>query len=257
MALVVRRERTVQDEALAIAASSFQHQVRVELLVQEAAEDTRAGQEAGIRELILDVVNFSFEDLGVGAVLWTSATILARYIAWHWSPPPPLGTTPRTCLELGCGSSALLGMAAAAAGGFSVTATDLPQVIKLARRNLRRNEETVGVSGGHVRTRVLHWGEAAEQETFDLIVGADILYLQDMHAALATTIAQAADESTEVLLCYRERHRDAEASFFRMLQDQCELHGEAIDLGEDAFWLAPEDRGKLLDIRLTHLSRSQ
>ena len=72
-------------------------------------------------------------------------------------PPPPPPPAPHV-VELGCGSAALGGLAAAASG-LRATVTDLPEVLRLARKTLRRNGDAFGAAPAAVASVPLAWGD--------------------------------------------------------------------------------------------------
>ena len=114
--------------------------------------------------------------------------MLAAYL-WQQPRPPQAAaatpavvvaaeTAPRKVLELACGSAALPGLALALGGHDEVTFADLPEVLPLARRNVRCNARSWGVDLSHrVRFLRFDWQDAVPPElSADLILGSDIVY---------------------------------------------------------------------------------
>ena len=139
-------------------------------------------------------------DLGTwtGGSIWDSSRALSRYLL-TLSPPGGCWHSTRT-LELGCGC-AVAGLTAAALGS-EVVLTD--RVLHVAEHN--RDSNFTLAERERVTLRELRWGTdvgaaRAELPPFDLILGGDILYDAEHHAALAETIAALSRPGTTVLIC--------------------------------------------------------
>ena len=146
------------------------------------------------------------------ATLWpVGETLAARLLA----EPFAQGTT---VLELGCGAG-LAGLAAASAGSdatavdvtaVDVTATDLePRAVALAAANAAAN-------GLRVAARTLDWRDPPH-EPFDRVIGADLLYQPDLHAALLNTLAATVAAGGEALLA--DPGRSVAAAFLHAAGD--------------------------------------
>lgn len=197
-------------------------------------------------------------------VLWTPADPDAALDACgpqddpYWTTLWPVGTTlagrllaepglsgART-LELGCGAG-LAGLAAAAAGA-EVTASDLePRAVALAAANAAANGLTV-------RTTVLDWHAppvlTAEQR-FDRVIGADLVYQPNLHAALLHTLSATLAEEGEAILA--DPGRSVAADFLHAAADA----GWRVRLEDDAgaeLW-RPRIAGHQL-VRLTRGSQA-
>ena len=134
--------------------------------------------------------------------LWPAAATLAgRALA----DPPAAGTR---VLELGCGS-ALAGLAASAAGAV-VTATDNhPRAVALAAANAR-------VNGVPMTAAPLDWREP-DGPRFPRILGADLLYRVDLHAALLAALEARLEPGGTALLS--DPGRASARDFFRAAGD--------------------------------------
>lgn len=105
-----------------------------------------------------------------GVVLWPAAIALAHALASR-----PLAG--RRVLELGAGTG-LPGIVAAALGA-EVVQTDRQQlVLAVCERNAARNDVTT------ITHRLADWTAWQDGATYDLIIGADILYAPPLHAHL-------------------------------------------------------------------------
>ncbi len=95
-------------------------------------------------------------------------------------------------IELGCGLG-LVGLAAAAAG-LEVTLTDIePRALELAAASAVSNELTVDC-------RLLDWRDPGQTERYDWVLGADLLYEEDLHRALLDLLPRLVAPGGRVLL---------------------------------------------------------
>ena len=127
------------------------------VLDEVAAEEDRREKIGGLR-------NSEPLHLPYWAELWDSGGGIARHLADLF----PNGLKGITAIDLGCGQG-LAGCVAAALGA-SVLFADLESPALLFARF---NAEPISP---HTRTRQLNWQKDKLGETFDLIIGADILY---------------------------------------------------------------------------------
>lgn len=125
--------------------------------------------------------------LGTGTTVWDGSVVLAKYLE-HTTPP--LGLAGRRVLELGAGPG-VTGFAAAALGA-EVALTDLPYVIPNLEAAATRNAHLPG------RTRVaeLDWFTPEEAlaaapflATADVVLGADVVWLEELIPGLVRTLA--------------------------------------------------------------------
>ncbi|KAM9494461.1 protein N-lysine methyltransferase METTL21A isoform 1-T2 [Clarias gariepinus] len=147
---------------------------------------------------------------GVAAVVWDAAVVMCMYLE--------LGHVKlknRTAIELGAGTG-LVGIVAALLGA-DVTITDRSPALKFLEANVKENipsdlQEAVRVSE-------LTWGESLERFAsggYDLVLGADIVYLEETFSALLQTLEHLSSENTEVLLACRIRY-ERDERFLSML----------------------------------------
>jgi predicted nicotinamide N-methyase len=107
--------------------------------------------------------------LPYGTVLWPAAIAIAHELAGR----PLRGVS---VLELGAGTG-LPGIVAATLGARVVQTDNNADALVVARRNAERN----GVS---MEQRAADWTAWHEPDTYDVIIGADILYADSLHAPL-------------------------------------------------------------------------
>ncbi|CAI9780534.1 unnamed protein product [Fraxinus pennsylvanica] len=94
-------------------------------------------------------------------------------------------------LELGSGTG-VVGIAAAAILGASVTVTDLPHVLPNMQFNVDANAKTLKLHGGAAEVAALSWGDTQNMEAigreFDMIMGSDIVYHDHLYEPLLETL---------------------------------------------------------------------
>ena len=113
-------------------------------------------------------------------------------------------------LELGCGLG-LAGIAARAAEA-DVLFTDYdPVALEFTRRNFKRN------FGYLPEVQLMDWRFPSLRETYDIIIGADILYERKMLTPLLTFYSQALKDNGWILIA--EPGRRMAREFFSMLEE--------------------------------------
>ncbi|MFU8779736.1 MAG: class I SAM-dependent methyltransferase, partial [Kiritimatiellia bacterium] len=123
------------------------------------------------------------------ADIWPSAIALANYLATHRHI-----LADRNVIELGCGLG-LPAIVAAKCGAALVTATDFhPACIAYCNANAIKN----GVP--EIRCRTLDWRNPDIAETFNCIIGSDLLYEAPQVDALLHCIEQISTPDTRLIL---------------------------------------------------------
>lgn len=144
---------------------------------------------------------------GIGAVVWNCGRTMCSLM--HRLPECTGGSfSPGLCvLELGSGTG-IVGMACALRGA-SVTMTDLPDNLDLARANARANDVDVIVEE-------LEWGSESTftQSQFDLVIGSDCLYDANALPSLLKTLVAVTHADSVVYLAYKVRVVGRERPFF-------------------------------------------
>lgn len=146
------------------------------------------------------VIRQDWKQLGVAAVVWDAAVILCTFLE--------LGAVQlqdRTVIELGAGTG-LVGIVAAHLGA-DVTVTDREVALQFLESNVQDN-----ISDdlrGRVRVKELTWGvnlSKFEPASYDVILGADVVYLEETFPALLETLEYLSSEQTTILLSCRIRY---------------------------------------------------
>ncbi|XP_069589806.1 protein N-lysine methyltransferase METTL21A [Ranitomeya imitator] len=140
-----------------------------------------------------------WRELGVAAVVWDAAVVLCMYIE-----AGGINLQGRSVIELGAGTG-LVGIVAALLGA-DVTLTDRDLAIEFLKSNVHDNlpkalEHKVSV-------KPLTWGTGLEHFShFDVILGADIVYLEETFQDLLKTIIHLSSAHTVILLSCRLRYQ--------------------------------------------------
>uniref|UniRef100_A0A8C6AVV1 Protein N-lysine methyltransferase METTL21A n=2 Tax=Odontoceti TaxID=9722 RepID=A0A8C6AVV1_MONMO len=171
-----------------------------------------------------------WKQLGVAAVVWDAAIILATYLE--------MGAVElRGCsaVELGAGTG-LVGMVAALlalqplrrppihhlliSSGAHVTITDRKVALEFLKSNVQANLPP------HIQPRAvvkeLTWGQnlgSFSPGEFDLILGADIIYLEETFTDLLQTLEHLCSNHSVILLACRIRY-ERDHNFLAMLERQ-------------------------------------
>ena len=157
-----------------------------------------------------------------GVVLWPAAIALGHEVASR-------ALVGKRVLELGAGTG-LPGIVAAARGG-SVVQTDRHEVaLHLCRRNAERN----GVTS--IAHRKSDWTAWDDRERYDCILGADILYGEELHEPLRAIFEANLAPGGELLLADPFR----EASFG--LLERMEAGGWAVTMSKWTVGITPPER---------------
>jgi len=131
---------------------------------------------------------------GIGVALWESGVALIRHL--ELSPTLVRG---KRVLELGCGTGAVA-IACAMLGAKHVVATDVDEAcLALTRQNAEENLQDVP---GCLTVEEHSWGSDHTLGSFDVILGADILYDARSFAALELDLVSCASERCRIMLAY-------------------------------------------------------
>uniref|UniRef100_A0A3Q0T4H7 Protein N-lysine methyltransferase METTL21A n=1 Tax=Amphilophus citrinellus TaxID=61819 RepID=A0A3Q0T4H7_AMPCI len=153
-----------------------------------------------------------WKKLGVAAVVWDAAVVMCMYLE--------LGRVElkgKKAIELGAGTG-LVGIVAALLA--RVTITDREPALDFLSTNVKANlppdsQQSVVVSE-------LTWGEGLDQHPaggFDLVLGADIIYLEDTFVPLLQTLEHLCSDATVVLLACKIRY-ERDTNFLSMLKQR-------------------------------------
>lgn len=152
-----------------------------------------------------------WKKLGVAAVVWDAAVVMCMYLEMGKVELKGKGV-----IELGAGTG-LVGIVAALLGA-KVTITDREPALDFLSTNVKANVPQD--SQGSVVVSDLTWGEGLERYPaggYDLVLGADIVYLEDTFVPLLHTLEHLCSDSTVVLLACKIRYK-RDTDFLSMLK---------------------------------------
>ncbi|XP_006889189.1 PREDICTED: protein N-lysine methyltransferase METTL21A [Elephantulus edwardii] len=191
----------------------------------------------GLQKFHKPVTTFSFashtiqirqdwRQLGVAAVVWDAAIVLSTYLEMG-------GVELKGCsaVELGAGTG-LVGIVAALLGAH-VTITDRKVALEFLKSNVEANLPP------HIQPRAvvkeLTWGQnlgSFSPGEFDLILGADIIYLEETFTDLLHTLGYLCGDRAVILLACRIRY-ERDNNFLAMLERQFTVIEVHYDPGKD------------------------
>ncbi|KAM4601899.1 protein N-lysine methyltransferase METTL21A [Polymixia lowei] len=152
-----------------------------------------------------------WKKLGVAAVVWDAAVVMCMYLELG-----QVDLKGKVAIELGAGTG-LVGIVAALLGA-KVTITDREPALEFLSANVKANVPPD--RRGSVAVSELTWGEGLEHYPaggFDLVLGADIVYLEDTFEALLRTTEHLCSDKTVVLLACKIRY-ERDTNFLDMLK---------------------------------------
>ncbi|XP_061163828.1 protein N-lysine methyltransferase METTL21A-like [Saccostrea echinata] len=166
-----------------------------------------------------------WNNLGVAAVVWDAAIVLSEYLE-----AGNVHLEGKRVLELGAGSG-LVGIVATLLGAQTILTDQekaIPYLTKVATDNLPQDLE------GRFEVRALDWQGSLEsyRDTFDVILGADIIYIEDTFPDLLRTIEHLSNEDTFVYISCRIRYT-RDSNFLKMFSDVYELKKVHVDKQRD------------------------
>ncbi|XP_042535014.1 protein N-lysine methyltransferase METTL21A [Dipodomys spectabilis] len=179
--------------------------------------------------------------LGVAAVVWDAAVVLSTYLE--------MGTVElRGCsaVELGAGTG-LVGIVAALLGAH-VTVTDRKVALEFLKSNVQANLPP------HIRTKAvvkeLTWGQnlgSFSPGEFDLILGADIIYLEETFTDLLHTLEYLCSNHSVILLACRIRY-ERDNNFLAMLERRFTVSKVYYDSEKDIYIYKAQKRNRKEDL---------
>ena len=167
-------------------------------------------------------INQDWDRTGVAGVVWESAEILSNYFASN-----PKLIRGKTILELGAGTG-LVSMVCKFLEAKEVIATDRESVLHALQSNVELNCPESSKCSDFVDVAVLDWVEPTLFDGNiepDVIVGADLVYIEDLFPALIATLQVFASIETHIYFCSKMRY-DRDYKFYELLR----THGFAVEI---------------------------
>ncbi|KAG9442003.1 hypothetical protein H6P81_017857 [Aristolochia fimbriata] len=148
-----------------------------------------------------------------GAVMWDSGLVLAKFLE-HAVDTGMLLLQGKKVVELGAGCG-LVGCIAALLGA-KVILTDLPDRLKLLKKNVEANVEE-SYSPGEATVAELEWGDDPDcrltEPMPDIVLGSDVIYSEGAVTNLLVTLQQLSTIHTTIILA-GELRNDAVLEYF-------------------------------------------
>ncbi|KAG8124691.1 hypothetical protein E2320_020101 [Naja naja] len=171
-------------------------------------------------------INQNWTQLGVAAVVWDAAVVLCTFLEMGG-----IDLQGRRVIELGAGTG-LLGIVAVLLGA-QVTITDRKPTLPLLEANVQNNLPVNLQSRAVIKE--LTWGQDLADFSpgeYDIILGSDIVYLEETFADLLQTLNYLCSDETVILLSCRLRY-ERDQNFLKMLREHFTVHEALYDPGND------------------------
>ncbi|XP_021768886.1 protein N-lysine methyltransferase METTL21A-like isoform X1 [Chenopodium quinoa] len=169
-----------------------------------------------------------------GSVMWDSGIVLGKFLE-HAVDSEKLLLQGKKVAELGSGCG-LVGCIAALSGA-QVTLTDLPDRLRLLKKNVDTNLNSSDMLGSGMVSELI-WGEDPDPDILDplpnYVLGSDVIYSEEAVGDLLSTLLQLCDRHTTVILSGELRNdailelflESAIKDFWIGQVDQSEFHPE-------------------------------
>ena len=148
--------------------------------------------------------------LGKGGIFWDGSYFMSKYLIENYfnSEHPPSSTS---IIELGAGTA--LPSLTALVKGYSVITTDLPKFVPFMKDIIslnthlfsNANQSTVCQLSWENQKDIDYVKSLNNNKPFDLIIGSELIYLDDLFDDLINVLKQLSNESTMILLTYKIR----------------------------------------------------
>ena len=165
--------------------------------------------------------------LGKGGIFWDGSYFISKYLL---SNVFAQNKNIKTILELGAGT-ALPSMVSLVKGNFKVITTDIPKLITQINEIFKINKNNFHKESTSIVTD-LTWEKPDDIEKvkklvnnkpFDLIIGSELVYLDDLFDDLINVIRTFSDESTFIILSYKIRLSSMIEDFTNKLKQYFEI----------------------------------
>jgi predicted nicotinamide N-methyase len=164
-------------------------------------------------------------NLGTGLISWDGSVVLAKYFELH-----PSVVQNKRVLEVGSGTG-IVGLSNYFLGAKRVLLTDLSYSLPNLQRNILKNQEKnadrVDSDWKMISTGILDWKdpktypkEESGEGYWDVIVGSDVIWLEELVPPLIQTLEACANENTVIYISHQTRSLHTDKLFFSLLSQQ-------------------------------------
>ena len=147
--------------------------------------------------------------LGKGGIFWDGSYFISKYLL---SDIFPKNSKIKTILELGAGT-ALPSLVSLVKNNYTVVTTDMPKLIPMINEIFDLNKKNFDKNAKFIVTD-LSWEKKddidkikklMDNKPFDVIIGSELIYLDDLFDDLINVLREFSDENTFVVLSYKIR----------------------------------------------------
>ena len=165
--------------------------------------------------------------LGKGGIFWDGSYFISKYLLSNLFNQ---NTKIKTILELGAGT-ALPSLVSLIKGNFQVVTTDMPKLIPQINEIIEINKNNFNKDAKSIVTD-LSWEKGEDivkiktimdNKPFDLIIGSELVYLDDLFDDLINVIRTFSDENTFIILSYKIRLPSMVEDFTNKLKKYFEI----------------------------------
>ena len=165
--------------------------------------------------------------LGKGGIFWDGSYFISKYLLSNIFNN---NKNIKTILELGAGT-ALPSLVSLVKGNFTVVTTDISKLIPQINEIMEINKNNFNKESKSVVTE-LSWEKKEDIEKvkkymdnkpFDLVIGSELVYLDDLFDDLINVIRTFSDENTFIILSYKVRLPSMVEDFTNKLKKYFEI----------------------------------
>ena len=148
--------------------------------------------------------------LGKGGIFWDGSYFISKYLLSNLFPNN--NNNIKTILELGAGT-ALPSLVSLIKNNYTVVTTDTPKLIPMINEIMEMNKNNFCKDAKNLVTE-LSWEKKEdieklknymENKPFDVIIGSELVYLDDLFDDLINVIRTFSDKNTFIILSYKIR----------------------------------------------------
>ena len=165
--------------------------------------------------------------LGKGGIFWDGSYFISKYLL---SDLFPKNTNIKTILELGAGT-ALPSLVSLVKNNYTVVTTDtkklIPQIndiMELNKKNFCKDAKSfVTELSWEKKEDIEKVKKLMDNKPFDVIIGSELVYLDDLFDDLINVIRNLSDENTFIILSYKIRLPSMVENFTNKLKEFFEI----------------------------------
>ena len=165
--------------------------------------------------------------LGKGGIFWDGSYFISKYLLSNLFNQ---NTKIKTILELGAGT-ALPSLVSLIKGNFQVVTTDMPKLIpqindimEINKNNFNKYSKSIVTELSWEKSEdILKIKKIMDNKPFDLIIGSELVYLDDLFDDLINVIRTFSDENTFIILSYKIRLPSMVEDFTNKLKKYFEI----------------------------------